>query len=202
MDENTPRWLSTRRTPGVVYTTAEQFTSEFVSAMRNGRSEDWQRRYRGRIGLLIVEDVQHLRGREKTQLELFHTVQHVLDAGGRVLLTGDRAPRDLTGLDERVRSQVARGFVAELEPHFLDEERWLLPALENAGEHALVARTLDEHRRLRSLAAALAAGDLEPLAEFAGMLSAHVRFEERELFERAQQVIPADELGRLAARDC
>ena len=96
----------------------------------------------------------------------------------------------------------AQRFVAELEPHFLDEERWLLPALENAGEHALVARTLDEHRRLRSLAAALAAGDLEPLAEFAEMLSAHVRFEERELFERAQQVIPADELGRLAARDC
>ena len=60
----------------------------------------------------------------------------------------------------------------------------------------------DEHRRLRSLAAALAAGDLEPLAEFAGMLSAHVRFEERELFERAQQVIPADELRPSCGADC
>ena len=58
--------------------------------MRLGQSEEWQRRYRGQIGLLIVEDVQFLRGREKTQLELFHTVQHVLDAGGNVLLTGDR----------------------------------------------------------------------------------------------------------------
>jgi hypothetical protein len=75
---------------GVVYTTAEQFTSEFVSAMRNGRSEEFQKRYRAPIGLLIVEDVQFFDGRMKTQLELFHTVQHVLDAGGRVLL--DRRP--------------------------------------------------------------------------------------------------------------
>ena len=96
----------------------------------------------------------------------------------------------------------AQRFVAELEPHFLDEERWLLPALENAGEHALVARTLDEHRQAALAGGGAGRGDLEPLAEFAGMLSAHVRFEERELFERAQQVIPADELGRLAARDC
>ena len=103
---------------------------------------------------------------------------------------------------EALAKACAQRFVAELEPHFLDEERWLLPALEAAGEHGLVARTLDEHRQLRSLAAALAAGDLDPLARFAEMLGAHVRFEERELFERAQQVIPADELGRLAARDC
>jgi chromosomal replication initiator protein len=99
----------------VIYTSAEQFTSEFVSAMRGGRPEEWKRRYRGPIGLLIVEDVQFFSGRAKTQLELFHTIQHVLDGGGNVLLTGDRAPRDLVGLDERVRAQVGRGFVAELE---------------------------------------------------------------------------------------
>ena len=99
----------------IVYTSAEQFTSEFVSAMRLGHAEEWKRRYRGPIGLFIVEDVQFFSGRAKTQLELFHTVQHVLDAGGSVLLTGDRAPRDLGGLDERMRDQVGRGFVAELE---------------------------------------------------------------------------------------
>ena len=128
---------------GIVYTTAEQFTSEFVSAMRNGRSEDFQKRYRAPIGLLIVEDVQFFDGRVKTQLELFHTVQHVLDAGGRVLLTGDRAPRDLKGLSERMRTQLARGFVAELERPDAIVRRHILRAKAAAGGVHLPADCLD-----------------------------------------------------------
>ncbi len=128
---------------GIVYTTAEQFTSEFVSAMRNGRSEDFQKRYRAPIGLLIVEDVQFFDGRMKTQLELFHTVQHVLDAGGRVLLTGDRAPRDLKGLSDRMRTQLARGFVAELERPDAIVRRHILRAKAAAGGVHLPADCLD-----------------------------------------------------------
>jgi chromosomal replication initiator protein len=127
----------------VVYTTAEQFTSEFVSAMRNGRSEDFQKRYRGPIGLLIVEDVQFFDGRVKTQLELFHTVQHVLDAGGRVLLTGDRTPRDLRGLSDRMRTQLARGFVAELERPDAIVRRHILRAKAAAGGVHLPPDCLD-----------------------------------------------------------
>ena len=127
----------------IVYTTAEQFTTEFVSALRNGRSEDFQKRYRGPIGLLIVEDVQFFDGRMKTQLELFHTVQHVLDAGGRVLLTGDRAPRDLKGLSERMRTQLARGFVAELERPDAIVRRHILRAKAAAGGVHLPADCLD-----------------------------------------------------------
>lgn len=134
-----PRESSSR----VVYTSAEQFTSEFVSAMRLGNSEDWKRRYRGPIGMLIVEDVQFFSGRTKTQLELFHTVQHVLDAGGSVLLTGDRAPRDLTGLDERMRDQVGRGFVAELELPDALVRRHILRSKAAAGGVHLPADCLD-----------------------------------------------------------
>jgi len=127
----------------VVYTSAEQFTSEFVSAMRLGNSEQWNRRYRGPIGLLIVEDVQFFSGRTKTQLELFHTVQHVLDAGGSVMLTGDRAPRDLVGLEECMRDQVGRGFVAELERPDALVRRHLLRAKAAAGGVRLPADCLD-----------------------------------------------------------
>jgi chromosomal replication initiator protein len=134
-----PRERSSR----VVYTSAEQFTSEFVSAMRLGNSEDWKRRYRGSIGMLIVEDVQFFSGRTKTQLELFHTVQHVLDAGGSVLLTGDRAPRDLAGLDERMRDQVGRGFVAELELPNALVRRHILRSKAAAGGVHLPADCLD-----------------------------------------------------------
>jgi chromosomal replication initiator protein len=134
-----PREQSSR----VVYTSAEQFTSEFVSAMRLGNSEDWKRRYRGAIGMLIVEDVQFFSGRAKTQLELFHTVQHVLDAGGSVLLTGDRAPRDLVGLDDRMRDQVGRGFVAELEMPDALVRRHILRSKAAAGGVHLPADCLD-----------------------------------------------------------
>jgi chromosomal replication initiator protein len=128
---------------GVVYTTAEQFTSEFVSAMRNGRSEEFQKRYRAPIGLLIVEDVQFFDGRMKTQLELFHTVQHVLDAGGRVLMTGDRSPQGLAGLSERMRTQLSRGFVAELERPDAIVRRHILRAKASAGGVHLPADCLD-----------------------------------------------------------
>ncbi|MBK7949897.1 MAG: hypothetical protein IPK00_14375 [Deltaproteobacteria bacterium] len=128
---------------GVVYTTAEQFTSEFVSAMRNGRSEDFQKRYRAPIGLLVVEDVQFFDGRVKTQLELFHTVQHVLDAGGRVLLTGDRTPQELKGLSDRMRTQLARGFVAELERPDAIVRRHILRSKAAAGGVHLPPACLD-----------------------------------------------------------
>ncbi|MEZ4279917.1 MAG: DnaA/Hda family protein [Myxococcota bacterium] len=128
---------------GIVYTTAEQFTTEFVSAMRNGRSEEFQKRYRAPIGLLIVEDVQFFDGRIKTQLELFHTVQHVLDAGGRVLLTGDRSPHALSGLSDRMRTQLSRGFVAELERPDAIVRRHILRAKAAAGGVHLPADCLD-----------------------------------------------------------
>jgi hemerythrin-like domain-containing protein len=92
---------------------------------------------------------------------------------------------------EAVRGEVVARFEAELAPHFAEEELNLLPRLAALGEAALVARTLDEHRALRALVRRLAApaaiaetGDC--LAEFGNLLAAHVRFEERELFERAQ----------------
>jgi chromosomal replication initiator protein len=93
--------------------------------------------------MLIVEDVQFFSGRAKTQLELFHTLQHVLDAGGSVLLTGDRAPRDLVGLDERVRDQLGRGFVAELEMPDALVRRHILRSKAAAGGVHLPADCID-----------------------------------------------------------
>lgn len=83
-------------------------------------------------------------------------------------------------------AQVVERFQAELQPHFDEEEAWLLPALARAGEGALVARTLADHAELTALAAGLAAPTAAVLLAFADRLSAHVRFEERELFPAAE----------------
>lgn len=85
-------------------------------------------------------------------------------------------------------------FRGELEPHFQEEEKALLPQLGQAGEAALVDRTLEEHRQLRALVGRMADGDRSALPDFGQMLRAHVRFEERELFVVAQRVLPANYL--------
>ena len=91
-------------------------------------------------------------------------------------------------------SQMSSLFAAELEPHFQREEEELLPWLEAVGEHQLVARTLAEHAQLRGLAERIGRGDRGALEAFATALSDHVRFEERELFEKAQEY-PAFAVG-------
>lgn len=86
-------------------------------------------------------------------------------------------------------------FAHELEPHFACEEAGLLPHLAQAGGHALVARTLDEHRQLRALAVAAGNGDEQALAAFGQALHDHVRFEERELFAAAEATLDAEWLA-------
>lgn len=92
---------------------------------------------------------------------------------------------------DRLARQAIRQFADELEPHFRAEESDVLPVLQQAGEAALVARTLAEHHALRELAGRLQSADAATLLRFAELLLAHVRFEERELFESAQRYWPA-----------
>jgi hemerythrin-like domain-containing protein len=80
-------------------------------------------------------------------------------------------------------------FASELEPHFQIEEKELLPALAARGANTLVERTLAEHAELRDLNRRMPEADSEILARFATLLHDHVRFEEKELFETAQQLL-------------
>ena len=113
-----------------------------------------------------------------TALSLARAIRLVEESGDARLLA-DTAER------------IVRLFPAALEPHFAKEEAGILVALAEAGETRLVTRTLREHQALRHLAAAIARGRLQRMAMFGRLLAAHVRFEERELFERAQVLWPA-----------
>jgi chromosomal replication initiator protein len=99
-----------------LYASAESFTNAFMASIRARRMDDFKRRFRKSCDLLVIEDVQFLGAKRATQLELFHTVAHLLDVGTRVVLTADRLPRAIDGLDPRLRSAMASGLVAELEP--------------------------------------------------------------------------------------
>ena len=99
----------------VCYATAEAFTNDFMSAVRNRTVPEVMRRYRSKVDLLVIDDIQFLRGKPGTQLELFHTVQELIDHGGRVVLTGDRPDNELE-LEPQIRDAVTNSFVAPIGP--------------------------------------------------------------------------------------
>ena len=99
-----------------LYASAESFTSELMAAIRSNETPAFRRRYRRECDLLVLEDVQFFAGKNATQLELFHTVEHLRLVGARVVLTADRLPRDIARLDARLASQLASGLVAEMDP--------------------------------------------------------------------------------------
>jgi len=104
-----------RGTARAVYTSAEAFTSELMTSIRSQETAGFRRRYRRECELFVLEDVQFLEGKNATQLELFHTVEHLRLVGARVVLTGDRLPRELLRLDPRLASQLSSGIVAEMD---------------------------------------------------------------------------------------
>lgn len=99
----------------VVYASAEQFTNELMASIRSRETPAFKRRFRQDCEVLVIEDVEFLQGKTATQLELFHTVEHLRLVGGRVVLTGDRLPREMPRLDPRLASQLTAGLVAEIE---------------------------------------------------------------------------------------
>ena len=112
-----------------------------------------------------------------------HTAHTLALAARRAATSGD--PRQVLAS----ATACAEVFATHLEPHFVVEETTLLPAMAEAGEGALVERTLREHAALRELVQRLSGADASDLLGFADLLSAHVRFEERELFEMAQATL-------------
>jgi chromosomal replication initiator protein len=125
-----------------LYVSAETFTSEFQAHVRSDRMESFKRRYRG-ADLLVVEDVQFLPGKRATQLELFHTIDHLLDSGARLVFTGDRPPGELAGLDPRLRSRWNGGLVAQLEAPDAAVRRKILRTRAAAGGVRIPDECLD-----------------------------------------------------------
>jgi chromosomal replication initiator protein len=103
----------------VRYATIEEFTSEFVEAVRQNRTADFKQRFRG-ADVVLIDDVQFLAGRDKTREEFFHTFNSLIDAGRQLVMTSDRAPEDIPGIESRLIERFASGLVAEVDTPELD----------------------------------------------------------------------------------
>ena len=101
---------------GALYRSSEEFTTEVTEALRAGQMPKIRQRYRRSTNVLILEDVQFLAGKRATQVELFHTLDHLISHGRTVVLSADRSPAELDELDPKLSSRMGSGLVACIAP--------------------------------------------------------------------------------------
>ena len=135
-------WVSCRSCPRVMYVTAEQFTNEFISAIREGRSEDFRNKYRS-VDVLLLDDIQFIAGKEQTQEGLFHTFNDLHNASRQIVISCDRPPKSLTLLEDRLRSRFEWGLIADMQPPDLETRIAILQKKAEEQKTAVPPEVLD-----------------------------------------------------------
>lgn len=108
-----------RKDFNIIYVSSEQFTNEFVSAMRHQRAEEMKAKYRG-LDMLLLDDVQFFAGKNATQDELFHTINSLYERQKQIVLTSDRPPKDIMDITDRLRSRFGMGLIVDIQPPELE----------------------------------------------------------------------------------
>ena len=99
----------------ICYTTSEKFTNELINCLRYEKMTDFRNKYRNKDALLL-DDIQFLGGKERTQEEFFHTFNSLYESHRQIVITSDKLPKDIGGLEERLRSRISWGLIADIQP--------------------------------------------------------------------------------------
>jgi len=117
----------------VIYLSAEKFMYQFIRALRFKSTMDFKEQFRS-VDLLMIDDVQFISGKDSTQEEFFHTFNALVDQNRQIVISADKSPSDLEGLQERMRSHLGWGLVADLHPTTYELRLGILQSkAENSG---------------------------------------------------------------------
>jgi len=119
----------------ICYVTSEEFTNELINALRHEKMDEFRGKYR-KMDILLIDDIQFIAGKERTQAEFFHTFNSLYEARKQIVVTSDKFPKDIPDFEERLRSRFEWGLIADIQPPDIETK---VAILRKKAEHEKIS---------------------------------------------------------------